>query len=152
MQMLPDLDYRFFAVESIDGELKLDWETAVGWQAMTVEEFRKGRPTSPQPFRVHVAPGDYYNGPYLDETQWLCCDLTYPGDDSFHLFGYVERGTPAGDLLARHFNNGQGLSAILAIHYRREGSDPNQVRIHSVISEEWFLKDGPAMPTMIQGK
>jgi hypothetical protein len=150
MQLLPSLEYKFFPVQSSPLGLKLDWETSVGWQAMTVDEFRKGRPTSPQPFRVHVGPGDYYNGPYQDETQWLCCDLTYPGDDSFHLFGYVERASEAGAVLAKHFSQDESISAILAIHYRREGSDPNQVTIHSIISKEWFLRAGPAMPTMIQ--
>lgn len=143
-------DYKFYAVESSPTYgLQLDWETAVGWQAMTVDEFRKGKPTTPQPFRVHIARGDYYNGPYSDDTEWMCCDLTYPGDADFHLYGYVLRQSPAGKRL-NEMLAGQSVSAILGLAYRREGSDLKQVTIHGIISEEWFLKDGPAVGQLLQ--
>lgn len=143
-------DYKFYAVESSPTYgLQLDWETAVGWQAMTVDEFRKGKPTTPQPFRVHIARGDYYNGPYSDDTEWMCCDLTYPGDTDFHLYGYVRRQSPAGKRL-NEMLAGQSVSAILGLAYRREGSDLKQVTIHGIISEEWFLKDGPAIGQLLQ--
>jgi DNA-directed RNA polymerase subunit RPC12/RpoP len=162
MLVEPDDEYKLFAVESspYDG-LRVDWETAVGWQAMTVEEFVKGKPTTPQPFRVQAAPGDYYNGAYSDETKWLSVNLTYPGNPDFHLFGYVERNTPAGDQLMRLLGfhgsrtsdgatqwdlvQGQSTALILAIAYLSEGSDPKQVTIHDVLYDQWFLRDGPAV-------
>jgi hypothetical protein len=158
----PDDEYKIFAVESspYDG-LRVDWETAVGWQAMTVEEFIKGKPTTPQPFRVQAAPGDYYNGAYSDESKWCAVNLTYPGNPDFNLYGYVERNTPTGDRLMRLLGyhqtrtsdgkteweqvQAQSSALILAIAYLREGSDPKQVTIHDVLHEQWFLRDGPAV-------
>ena len=158
----PDAEYKMYAVESSPSEgLKVDWETAVGWQAMTVEEFIKGKPTTPQPFRVQAAPGDYYNGQYADESKWCAVNLSYPGNADFNLYGYVERGTPTGDRLMRlmgyhETRDASGKSKweliqptsvplILAIAYLREGSDPKQVTIHEVLHEQWFLRDGPAV-------
>jgi len=158
----PEEEYRLFAVESTaDNGLKVDWETAVGWQAMTVEEFMKGKPTTPQPFRVQAAPGDYYNGAYSDESVWCAVNLTYPRNPDFNLYGYVERNTPTGDRLMQLLGytltrdaNGKNVwemvqttskALVLAIAFRREGSDPKQVTIHEVLHEEWFLKDGPAV-------
>ena len=162
MVLEPENEYRIYAVESTpeDG-LKVDWETAVGWQAMTVEEFMKGKPTTPQPFRVQAAPGDYYNGPYSDESVWCAVNLTYPTNPDFNLYGYVERNTPTGDRLMQLLGytltrdaSGKNVwemvqetsaPLVLAIAFRREGSDPKQVTIHEVLHEQWFLKDGPAV-------
>ncbi len=158
----PDGKYKLYAVESSPSDgLKVDWETAVGWQAMTVEEFIKGKPTSPQPFRVEAAPGDYYNGPYSDESKWCAVDLSYPGNPDFTLYGYVERGTPEGGRLMQMLGYQETRTPsgepkweliqatrrplILAIAYLREGSDPKQVTIHEVLHEQWFLRDGPAV-------
>lgn len=162
MLLEPEKEYKLFAVEStpVDG-LKVDWETAVGWQAMTVEEFTKGKPTTPQPFRVQAAPSDYYNGAYADESVWCAVSLTYPGNADFNLYGYVERNTPTGERLMRLIGYNDTRDAdgktkwelgaatstpvILAIAYLREGSDPKQVTIHEVLHEQWFLRDGPAV-------
>jgi hypothetical protein len=162
MLVQPEEEYKIYAVEATPTEgLKVDWETAVGWQAMTVEEFVKGKPTTPQPFRVQVAPGDYYNGHYASEETWCAVNLTYPGNADFNLYGYVERNTPTGDQLMRLLGYSQTRDAdgqlkwqlvqaqsaplILSIAYLREGSDPKQVTIHEVLHEQWFLRDGPAV-------
>ena len=128
---------------------------------MTVEEFMKGKPTTPQPFRVQAAPSDYYNGAYSDESKWCAVSLTYPGNADFNLYGYVERNTPTGERLMRllGYNDtrdadgktkwelvqAQSAPVVLAIAYLREGSDPKQVTIHEVLHEQWFLSDGPAV-------
>lgn len=162
MHVMPDDEYKLYAVESSPSEgLKVDWETAVGWQAMTVEEFIKGKPTAPQPFRVQAAPGDYYNGQYADESKWFVVNLTYPGNDDFNLYGYAERNTPTGERLMRLLGykdtrdstgktqwelvQATSTPLILAIAYLREGSDAKQVTIHEVLHEQWFLRDGPAV-------
>lgn len=162
MLLEPQQDYKIFAVESTpeDG-LKVDWETAVGWQAMTVEEFMKGKPTTPQPFRVQAEPGDYYNGHYSDESVWCAVTLSYPGNPDFMLYGYVDRTTPTGERLMqlmgfRETRNEEGkkvwelvqhtrVPLILSLAYLREGSDPKQVTIHEILHEQWFLRDGPAI-------
>lgn len=140
-------DYRFYAVqvtgEGQSRELRVDWETAVGWQAMTLSEFRTGKPTSPQPFRVLSAPGDYYNGPYADETKWFCCELTYPGDADFRLWGYFERDSPEGEQLLQLLEE-RKASCILNLAFRVGGGPDNQVTIHDIAAAEWFLPDGPA--------
>ncbi|MFN0129231.1 MAG: hypothetical protein ACKV19_21385 [Verrucomicrobiales bacterium] len=162
MLLEPQHEYKLFAVESTpDHGLKVDWETAVGWQAMTVEEFMKGKPTTPQPFRVQAEPGDYYNGHYADESVWCAVTLSYPGNPDFGLYGYVDRTTPTGERLMQLMGyretrdeegkkkwelvQGTRMPLILALAYRREGSDPKQVTIHEILHEQWFLRDGPAI-------
>jgi len=162
MLLQPEEEYKIYAVEATPVEgLKVDWETAVGWQAMTVEEFVKGKPTTPQPFRVQADPGDYYNGHYSDESTWFAVNLTYPGDEDFQLFGYVERNTPTGQQVMRLLGfqetktpdgttawkavQAQSTPLILSLAYLREGSDAKQVTIHEVLHEQWFLRDGPAV-------
>ncbi len=145
MKMLPDLKHRFFSVEILpDGSQRLDWETSVGWQPIPLEEFKLARPQEPVPYRVYVAEGDYYNGPFADSDKWLCCQLTYPSDADFKLLGYVDRGTEAGALLADTFSAGGSASLIVSLSFPAEGGDPDQVILHEVLHQTWFLPDGPA--------
>jgi hypothetical protein len=142
LDLLPSQEVRFFAVERTSAGGRLDWETAVGYQPMPLEEFKLQRPLGPVPFRVAARAGDYYNGQFVDQERWLACDLTYPGDPNFHLFGYVDVATPAGRRLSDRLAT-QSVSMILGLAYPSKSADPNQVVITDIISEQWFLASGP---------
>ncbi|MGI8602102.1 MAG: hypothetical protein ACR2OZ_03785 [Verrucomicrobiales bacterium] len=149
LQLQSTQEIRFYAVEQTAGGGKLDWETAVSYQPMLLDQFKQLRPTDPVPFRVVASSGDYYNGIFADEQRWLCCDLSYPGDPEFHLFGYVDLSTVPGRRLAEKIvEDSASVSVILSLTYLPKVTDPNQVIITSIVNEEWFLTDGPLLKNM----
>jgi hypothetical protein len=146
IELLPSRDVRFFAVQlGPAGTGKLDWEVSVGYQPMPLDEFQLTRPTRPMPFRVAVREGDYYNGEFADATRWLCCELTYPGDPDFRIFGYADRLTPAGRRLADWLSAGSP-SVILGLAYSSRDAESRQALITGIVREHWFLPDGPVVP------
>lgn len=133
--------YQFFAVEKgLDGP-KLDWETAAGWQPMAMADFKEGETRAPQPFRVHAGKGDYYNGPFSDDTKWQCVELTYPGNAEFKTYGYVRRNSETGKKLEKLLAE-QSVSVVAELS-RPQGAAANQAVIERILHDGWFLKDGP---------
>jgi hypothetical protein len=144
LELLPSRDVRFFAVQlGPEGAGQLDWEVSVGYQVMPLDEFQVKRPTQPLPFRVTAREGDYYNGEFTDTTRWLCCDLSYPGDPDFRIFGYADRSTPDGRRLADRLANESTSSLILALAFTSRDADSRQALITGIVRDHWFLPDGP---------
>ena len=69
-----DLERHVMALEKIDGEFKVDWESFVGWCEVPWDKIRAARPTEPVIMRVHIEGGDrsnaYYNYDFSDPEGW----------------------------------------------------------------------------------
>jgi hypothetical protein len=135
---VPGGSHEFFAVEKLsDGSFKVDWPVSSGYQEMPLEDFQNETPSTPVPFRVKAKSSDYYNYVFVDSAKYQCVELYYPGDDSFRLYGYIDRQNPETSVLLSKLAFGS-MSLILNLRYPEESPKPDQVEIVSLISADWF--------------
>ena len=131
---------RFFAVEQTEDSLRLDWETAVGYQQMPLAEFKQKRPTAPVEFRAKLKPSSYYNFEFRDPDLYYAVEMTYPGRPDFKLFGYIDRTRDWAPALIERLEKNEAPSAIVAVQYPTGQLQRElQVEIISLISETWWL-------------
>ncbi len=117
----------------------LDWETAVGYRPMPLDEFKFSKPREGVEFRVKVKPADYYNFQFSDKEKYTCVELSYPGDAEFKLFGYIETGSDWSERLLTQLSSGKGPSLIVKLKYPEgEIRDDKQVLIESIIEDTWW--------------
>ncbi len=90
VRLQDDVDPRPIAVEDTADGFKVDWETAVGYQAMDWKRFMNERPTETVYMRVVARADDYYNFEFHDSAVWACYRLSHP-DEETSLYGYVKR-------------------------------------------------------------
>ena len=130
---------RVYAVEKTAGGMKLDWETAVRYQPMALDEFKEKRPTEPQAFRVKVKPSDYYNHQFADDGVFRSLELSYPGDPGFKLFGFVDRSAGWAQGLLDQLEAGGAPSLIVKLRYPEgEIKDATMVQVDAIVSETWW--------------
>lgn len=99
--------------------------------------------------RVFVARDSYFNGPFLDESRWVCFAMVAPEtktlvpEDHELLRGYCKAGSPQARAMEKLFESGaRMIRATLEIR-KLEGADIRQFEIVRVLSEDWVL---PAKP------
>ncbi len=134
------LGKRVLAIEqSLDGEMRLDWPTTVGYQPMPLEEFKTKRPITPVKFWVKMKPSEFYNHRFSDPLEYKAVELSYPGRIEFKLIGYIKRSTDWGAKLITKLEEGQAPSLILELAYPEKATeDSSQVEIVSILSESWW--------------
>lgn len=59
-----------FSVFRVGSDIRIDWESSVGYGGMSWKRFLEEKPTMPIEMRVYLTPGSYYNGEYSDDSQW----------------------------------------------------------------------------------
>lgn len=128
-------DYKIFALRQTVDDIKIHWESSVGYQQMTLEEFKKSPPGEAVPFRVLLKPDAYYAFEYSDSSKYRCFRMTYPGDIHFNLYGYIDRSDE--HLLAGLMNQ-SALSAIVSLKTNPESIRHEQVQIVDLIQGSWF--------------
>ena len=99
--------------------------------------------------RVFVAMDAYYNGPFLDESQWVCFGMVSPElkellpEGQELLRGYCKVGSSQAKAMARIFaGDGRTKRATLEIR-RKQGADSRQFEITRVLAEDWVLAPTP---------
>ncbi|NJR42230.1 MAG: hypothetical protein HC767_05820 [Akkermansiaceae bacterium] len=105
-----------------NGEVKVDWENATGYQIMGFDEFADQQPRElPLDFRVNIKYGSYYADEFSDEEIWRCFMLSAPNATSI-IYGYIKRDNPLlgelEDLIRR--NGGTSRLGILQLKFPRE--------------------------------
>ena len=98
--------------------------------------------------RVLFVRDNYYNGPFGDESQWVCYRLGSP-DLPDDLLGYCRKGSPQATAMKLIMANASGvaankhlLRAILEIR-RTEGAEARQFEITRVLAEDWVRSPEP---------
>ena len=137
---------RFFAVEEQRDSLgsssyKVDWETAVQWQEMPLRKFKEEMLKTPVTFRLKMREGDYYLHGFSDREEWRCTELYYPGDEDFHLYGYIRLKEPAADRLLPLIEGGGRASVIVKLRYPDDAVSRDQVVVEDLVLDSWFHAD-----------
>lgn len=98
--------------------------------------------------RVIVAADSYYNGPFRDESQWVCYGMVSP-DTEVVMLGYCRKGSAQAEAMAGIVSVGDSLPgthsprrATLKIR-RIEGAESRQFEIARVMAEDWVMSVRP---------
>lgn len=137
--VLGDFSTREMGFERTADGYRIDWESWVGWSAITWREFRARRPTEGQEFRVLVKKGNYYNYGFSEGGGYQCYQLDSPDREEF-LYGYVKRGTPDDDLLGTA-DASSSLAWTLELRYPEGAPAAGQVIISRVLAKGWIVED-----------
>jgi hypothetical protein len=123
-----------------DGELKVEWDSWVGWSEMTWEDFRAKKPAEPVLFRVQLSRVDYFNFDFRDEKQWASYRLDSQ-DGGNSVYGYVPR-TGTLNQRVRPTDPNVKTKWALKLRYPPGATRDDQVLIDSVVAEGWLLEQG----------
>jgi hypothetical protein len=103
-----------------------------------------GNATEPALVRVLVMPDSYYNGPFRDDSQWVCFGMLSPDMDTT-LMGYCRKGSPQAAAMTRIVADSLNASgsmtpcrATLKIQRSREPSS-KQFEISRVLAQDWVM-------------
>ena len=137
-----------FLVPDEVGVWKVDFEAFARISRPPWRDLLKGSADRSQ-VRVFVAKDSYYNGPFRDESRWVCYAMASPEakelltSEQELLRGYCKAGSPQAKAMERIFKGGGRMNrATLEIH-RVEGADFRQFEITRVFSHEWVLAATP---------
>jgi len=127
-----------------DGDVKIDWETHVGYQPMAWDHYATERPEGTFDFRVYAVPDDFHSDEFRDSGQWLCFRLTALRSEE-SLYGYARRNGPAGTRMIEALANTRGTPATLTLRLGipPDLKSPRGVVIEQLVSPYWILLDDP---------
>ena len=137
--MTGEFDTRILVFTGDVADLKIDWESCVGWSEMTWQDFRSAKPETGKLFRVILSPVDYYNFDFLDESKWQSYRLVSP-DQKHSIYGYV----PKDSELARRIRPGVDITSTeltLMLKFPKGTASNDQVEIESLVTEGWVEED-----------
>lgn len=139
-----DFQIRIMTFRIYPDELKVDWESWVGWSETAWGEFMEKRPPGAHIFRVKLGAVEYYNFDFTDEQKWQSYRLIGP-DDSHSLYGYVERNSLLSSQLRAHLE--QGLShAMVEVRFAENPTTNEQVEITRMVSDDWIDPERASEP------
>ncbi|MFN6018054.1 MAG: hypothetical protein ACK49N_10790 [Verrucomicrobiota bacterium] len=128
------------------GIWRLDFDSFAGkcqpsWESFVSGEAGEGL------VRVWFSADNYFNGPFVDDEQWVCYSMARSNSDVI-LLGYCRKGSPQADamediaerLRMKGRANATSFRAILAIS-RPEGAEKRQFEIKRVLAEDWLLTE-----------
>jgi hypothetical protein len=139
-----DLQIRMMTFRVYPDELKVDWESWVGWSDTEWDEFIENRPSGLHVFRVNFAAVEYYNFDFNDDRKWQSFRLISP-DAQHSIYGYVEKNSPAHIALRSILE--QGFSqAMVEVRFAEGASTGEQVEITRVVAEDWIDPERAAEP------
>lgn len=130
-----DFEIREIVLIGTEGNLKVDWESWVGWSEVPWAKFQSERPVEGKWFRAELSRVQYYNFAFKDETEWVSYRLTSP-DGSASLFGYVPFASPLDEKI-RPADEGGKVKLLLKLKYPPGALSDNQVIIESVSGQDW---------------
>lgn len=130
-----DFEMREIVLIGTEGNLKVDWESWVGWSEVAWDEFQSQRPVEGKWFRVELSRVAYYNFDFKDEGEWVSYRLVSP-DGSASLFGYAPFASPLDEQIRPADENGK-VKLLLKLKYPPDAVSGNQVIIESVSGQNW---------------
>lgn len=92
--------------------------------------------------RVYTAADSYYNGPYRDDTQWVCYGMASPDIDGI-LSGYCKVGSPQAAAMKWIFAKEAKLNRVTLELRWVEGAGARQFEVSRVLAEDWVMGEVP---------
>jgi len=92
--------------------------------------------------RVFLGEDSYYNGPFINDKQWICYGLASP-DREETLQGYCKVDSPQAGAVHWMFTKGGTVNRATLEIRRVEGASPRQFEIVKVIADDWVVGKVP---------
>lgn len=135
-----------FLVPDDLGNWKLDFEGLAAMCHPSWRELCEGRAARAE-VRGLVGRDSYFNGPFRDESQWLCYSVESPErdmemvpEDQRKLVGYCRVGSPQAVALESILPDGATAKRRVTLELKRvDGALGRQFEISRVLSNEWVL-------------
>jgi hypothetical protein len=95
--------------------------------------------------RVFVAKDSYFNGPFADESEWICYAIASPDtagvlpEDKDLLRGYCKVGSKQAKAMARILNEENRIGRATLMIRREKDADARQFRITRVLANDWVI-------------
>lgn len=86
--------------------------------------------------RIYAVQDSYYNGPFSDESKWVCYGLASPDTDDI-FFGYCKTGSPQAGAMKWILSKDVSLGRATVEIRRLPDAQPRQFIISRVIAEDW---------------
>lgn len=137
-----------FLVPDDLGVWKVDFDAFARSSRPSWKELLKGGATQSQ-VRVFVALDSYFNGPFLDESKWVCFAMFSPEtkailpEDHEILRGYCKVDSPQAKAMQKIFTGENRIGRVTLDIRKVEGADSRQFEITRVLAEDWVM---PARP------
>ncbi|MGB0774815.1 MAG: hypothetical protein ACPG32_02850 [Akkermansiaceae bacterium] len=133
---LDDYSVKQIALERVEGDYKVDWESWVIWTSRPWNKLFTERPQEPEEIRAQCKITQYYNRQFDDEQKWVCVELHYSPEHRI-LYGYIDKNDPKftrliGDLSAR-----RSQAITVKIKYPKNPVAANQVQIVEYLQSGW---------------
>ena len=99
--------------------------------------------------RVFATKDTYFNGPFKDESRWVCFGIGSPEtiellpEGRNLLCGYCRVGSPQDKAMQRIFSDDENTHRVILEIRRTAGAEPRQFEIIRVLAEEWVLSATP---------
>lgn len=124
-----------------EGQWKIDFDALARKAKPSWRDFLDGAVSSAQ-VRVWVAPDSYFNGPFMNDAQWICFGISSADVDK-NFFGYCEVGTAQAFAMKSIFAEKNKLARVTLELLRVDGASERQFKISRVIASDWLVGDTP---------
>lgn len=137
-----------FLTPDDSGVWKIDFDAFARTSIPTWEELLGKRVDHAQ-VRVMIARDVYYNGPFVDETKWICYGMASPEsneiltEDASLLRGYCKVASSQAKALKRMFSGGERIHRAILEIGRVANSESRQFEIKRVLADDWVLTSKP---------
>jgi hypothetical protein len=122
------------------GSWKVDFAAYARLGAPSWDQLVEKRPEKAT-VRVMVGQHVYYNGPFRDESEWTCYQLTSP-DTEVSLRGYCKVGSPQGEAMSRMFADGNKICRATVELRGVKDAESRQFEVTRVLASDWVVPDG----------
>lgn len=130
-----DFEQKSMVFTDTVGEMKVDWESWVGWSEMSWKEFVTAKPLEAKTFRVILSTVNYYNFDFKDEDRWQSYRLEFP-DHEHSIYGYVERFSDLAKAIASNEDEKETALMLSLKFLPNESTD--QVVIERLVNTGWL--------------
>lgn len=134
-----DFEKRELAFAATREGLKIDWESWVGWSALSWNELLAKRPEHGTDMRVLLTNADYYNYFFKDDKKWRSYRIE-SADGEHVIYGYVPRDSDLETRLDR-FLKLDTPQCILKLHFVHDSGQTKQVVIDDLVWNSWTQID-----------
>ena len=133
-------------LENTDDGYRVDWESFVGYQPMTLKELIEKRPTEGVDLRVYGTYDNFYSYEFTEELDYVCVKLTTRNSDQV-VFGYIQAETEIASEFKKHLFAPKGKRKtqpfILKVRFLPDSKAPRSVLIEEIVSALWAYPKNP---------
>lgn len=125
---------------------RIDWETSVGSNPISTEEFHATRPTTPVRFRASAQLTDYYNYEFRDAQDLFWSFALKDGGEKEIGHGYAKKNSTAGQDLFKKLKDGKTHLVVVDLQCPPNASDGRVFLITKVVNlEGWWIEEPEAI-------